>query len=69
MVGIFFVFLNEWLIDSLFDWLIDWLTDWQMTNWQMNQSDWLTEYLYMVTSSIMNYMYFGDAFQIQNKML
>ena len=74
MVVIFFVFLNEWLIDWLIDCLIDWLTDWLTDKWPTdkwnNQStDWFTEYLYMVTSSIMNYMYFGDAFQIQNKML
>ena len=62
--------LIDWLIDCLIDWLTDWLTDkWPTDKWNNQSTDWFTEYLYMVTSSIMNYMYFGDAFQIQNKML
>ena len=70
----FLEWMIDWLIDWLIVWLIDWLTDWLTDKWPTdkwnNQStDWFTEYLYMVTSSIMNYMYFGDAFQIQNKML
>ena len=56
-----FLCFLEWLVDWFIVWLIDWLTDWLTDKWPTDKwidqsTNWLTEYLYMVTSSIMNYM-------------
>ena len=64
--------LHSWMVCSVLcflKWLIsDWLIDWLwLTNESINQeTDWLVIYLWLLLV-LEICMYFGDAFQIQNK--